>query len=195
MARPELRAELRRIDDVPQRRHRGLGVVLGGRDHRRRRVDRPVVGLPDRLRPHGADVRAVRHPHARGGPQAALHQQAGQRLGGDLAGRLPDLDADRPLPSRALRPPQGGVRTERARHRLLRRLPVRPPGAGPAAGARRGGHLGVEELRPAVPVAQVPRLPAHVALDPRRPGCCCGRCCGPPPGGGGSTRCCGGCRG
>ena len=29
-ARPELRADLRRIDDAAQRGHRGLGVAVGG---------------------------------------------------------------------------------------------------------------------------------------------------------------------
>ena len=88
-------------------------------------LDNPL-GLPGRLRPDGADVRPLRHPHARGGPQAPVHQQAGQRLGRHLADRLPGLDAHRPLPAGPLRPPQGGVRARRARHRLLRRLPLRP---------------------------------------------------------------------
>ena len=69
-----------------------------------------------------------------------------------------------------LRPPQGGVRPERAGHRLLRRLPLRPASAGPPPGPRRGGHLRVEELRPAVDLGADPRLPAGLALHPRGPG-------------------------
>ena len=196
MARPELRAELRRIDDGATPSPSAsvwfwVAVLIGGAVW----IDRWWAYLR-RLRPDGADVRALRHPHARGRPQAPVHRQAGQRLGRHLAGRLPHVDAHRPLPARALRPPQGGVRPERARHRLLRRLPVRPPGPGPAAGARRGGHLGVEELRPAVRGHS--RYPAYrrtslsiLGVQARA----VGGAVGDHRAGGGSTRCCGGCRG
>ena len=67
-------------------------------------------------------------------------------------------------------------------HRLLRRLPVRPARARPPAGARRGGHLGLEELHPAVQVPAV-RSPSGRArlVHPRRCRWSCGPCCGRPP--------------
>ena len=151
-----------------------------------------VVVVPGRLRPDGPDVRPVRHPHARGGPQAPVHQQAGQRLGGHLADRLPHLDAHLHLPARPLRPPQGGVRAARAGHRLLRRLPVRPADPRPPPGPRRRRHLGVEELHAAVPVAPDRRPTGGSRCRSSASRSSCGRSCGRPPAGGGSTRCCGG---
>ena len=127
----------------------GGGLVLGGAHHRRRGVDRPVVELSGRLRVDGTDVRALRHPHARGGAQAALHQQAMERLDRHVGGGLPRLHAGPAVPPRALRPPQGRVRARRARHRLLRALPLHAPGAVPAPVSRRRRHQRVEELRAA----------------------------------------------
>ncbi len=154
MARPELPPRAAPDRQPAQRHHRGVGVAVGGGGHRRSGVDgRPVVGLPGRLHPDGSDVRPLRHPHARGGPQAPVHQQAGQRLGRHLAHRLPDLDPHLPLPPGPLRPPQGGVRPPRAGHRLLRRLPLRPgyPGAGGWCATRwasRGGRTSPRCSRP-----------------------------------------------
>ena len=64
----------------PQRPLGRRGVVLGRGGHRWRGLDRPVVELPDRLRPHGPALRPLRHSDARGGAQAPLHQQAVERL-------------------------------------------------------------------------------------------------------------------
>ncbi len=170
MARPELRQDLRRIDDVRNAVTVAsvwlwVAVIIGGAV-----VDRPVVVLPGRLRPDGPDVRPVRHPDARGRPQAAVHRQAGQRLGGHLADRLPHLDPHLHLPARPLRPPQRGVRAHGAGHRLLRRLPVRPADPGTAAwSATRSGISGWKNFTPLFrPREQAARRVA--AVDPRCPG-------------------------
>ena len=146
MARPEVRQGLRRIADVRNAVTVAsvwfwVVVLIGGAVW----LDNPLAYLAAFIL-MGPMYAALRHPHARSGPQAPVHQQAGQRLGRHLAHRLSDLDADLDLPTRPLRPPQGGVRTPRAGHRLLRRLSLRPAHAGPAPGPRRGGHLRVEEL-------------------------------------------------
>ena len=126
MAIPELRPALRHIDNA----RNALTVVsvwfwvvliIGGAVW----LD-AVVELPDRLRPHGADVRPLRHPHARGGAQAPLHQQAVERLDRHLGHRLPGLHPGAALPPGPLRPPQGRVRARRARPRLLPALPAAP---------------------------------------------------------------------
>ena len=84
---------------------------------------------------------------------------------------------------------------ERARHRLLRRVPVRPPDPGPTAGARCRGHLGVEELHPAVPVPA--RSPPTGAPRCRSSAsrCCCGRSMWAATGRWWIYPCCGGSRG
>ena len=77
---PELRTELRRIDDL-----RNAGTVVatwaaGPRHHRAGRVDRPPARLRRGLRAHGPGLRPLRDPRPRGRPQAAVHQQALERL-------------------------------------------------------------------------------------------------------------------
>ena len=52
-------------------------AIIGGGD-----VAGPPARLPGRRRAHGCDPRPLRHPRPRGGPQAAVHRQAGQRLVG-----------------------------------------------------------------------------------------------------------------
>ena len=180
----------------PAQRHLGGGgVVLGRADHRRRGVDRPVVELPDRLRADGPDVRPLRHPHARGGAQAPLHQQALERLDRQVGRRLPRLHAGAALPAGALRPPQGRVRPGRARHRVLRALPVHAPGAARAGSSATpsgsaGGRTSSRWSRTRCTSRSAPS--ASPSSASRR---CCGRPCGPPPAAGGSTRSCGGCPG
>ena len=91
--------------------------------------------------------------------------------------------------------PSRGVRSERPRPRLLRRLPLRPPHAAAPTGARRRRHLGVEEFRSPPQVRPLPRGPAHHPAPPGRPGAALGDLVGGHRDAGGSTPCCGGCRG
>ena len=83
----------------------------------------------------------------------------------------------------------------RARHRVLRALPVHAAGAAPPPLPRRGRDQRVEELRAAREEHARQAVPAHRPLDLRASRPCCGRPCGPPPAAGGSTRSCGGCPG
>ena len=169
MARPELRQDLRKISDLRNAISvisvwMYVAVLIGGAVW----LDNPF-GLPRRLHPDGAHVRPVRHPHARSSPQASVHQQADQRLGRDLADRVPDLDSHLDLPAGSFRPPQRGIRPTRTGHRLLRRLPVQSTRPDPTSGSRRGRYLGVEELHAAVQGAPTQGHATGGRVDPRRP--------------------------
>ena len=197
VARPELRRDLRRIADA-----RNASTVASLWAYVAAIVGGAVWlgtwwSLRRGLRAHGTDVRALRHPHARGGAQAPVHQQAGQRLGRDVADRLPGVHAHRAVPPRPLLPPPRGVRPRGARHRLLRRLPLRPghPAPSPRCATRWASRAG-RTSRALLRARARRRAPGPwCALDPRRRRPCCGRCRGLATGRGGSTRCCGGCRG
>ena len=195
MAIPEIRPSLAPYRQRAQRHHRGVGLVLRGAPGGRGGVARPLVELPDRLRAHGTDVRPLRHPDARVGPQAPLHQQAVERLDRHLDHRLPRVHSRAALPPRPLRPPPGRVRARRARHGLLRPVPLHQGRAATTALPRCGRHLGLEELRP--PRQGHPEQAASGPSGSRSSASkrCCGPCPGWPPDGGGSTRCCGGSRG
>ena len=123
-----------------QRRHRRRHLGAGARHHRARRVDRSPARLRGGLRAHGPGLRPLRDPRPRGRPQAAVHQQAVERLRGPLAGRLPVVRAARRVPPRPLRPPQGRVRARRARHEPLQRLPDHRGELPPQDVARRARH-------------------------------------------------------
>ena len=132
---------------------------------------------------------------ARGGAQAALHQQAVERLRRQVDRGLSGLHAGAALPAGALRPPQGRVRARRAGHRLLRGRTrahaVRCAGACSATpSASAGGRTSCRWSRTRCTSRSVP---SGCRSSPCRP--CCGPSCGRPPGAGGSTRCCGGCPG
>ena len=170
MAIPALRADLRRIDNARNARLGGGRLVLGRPHHRRRRVDRPVVGLRDRLRADGTDVRPLRHLDARGGAQAPLHQQTVERPDRQVGGRLPGLHAGAALPAGPLRASQGRVRAGRAGHGVLLPLSVHAPRPAPPSLPRRGRHQRVEELRAAGQEHAAQALPPHRPLDLRHPG-------------------------
>ena len=106
-----------------QRRQRAAHRGPAARHDRRGRLDRPPAGLRRGLRAHGPGLRPLRHPRPRGRPQAAVHQQALERRRRSLGAVVPVVRAARRLPARPLRPPQGRVRAQRARHEPLQRLP------------------------------------------------------------------------
>ncbi len=170
MAIPGLRGDLRRIDNGRNALSVAGGVVLGGVDHRRCRLHRPVVELSDRFRLDGADVRPLRHPHARGGAQAPLHQQALERRRRQVGGGLSGLHPGAALPARALRPPQGRVRARRAGHGVLLAVSMHAPGPVPAPRPRCRGHQRLEELRPARQEHAAQAVPPDRPLHLRRPG-------------------------
>ena len=105
---------------------------------------------------------------------ASLSHEAAHRLlfpnkrVNDWVGRwivgLPGVDLHRHLPAGPHRPPQGGVRAQRARHEPLRGLPDQPGVAAPQAHPRRGRHLRVEE-----PPQHHPRRPPPGLRHPRPP--------------------------
>ena len=117
-------SEFRGADSVVAERVVG-GVPLGAD----RRCDRArgVVGQPDRLRgrvlpdgPRGAQFASLMH-------EAAHRLLFANRRANDLVGRwlarLPGLHVNRCVPPRAHGAPPPGVRSRRARHPALRRLP------------------------------------------------------------------------
>ena len=177
---PELRVELRRIDDL-----RNAGTVVatwapGARHDRPGRVDRAPARLRRRVRPHGPGVRPLRDPRPRGRPQAALHQQAVERLGRPLAGGLPVVRAARRATGAATSPttrtssvPASPTSTSTTAIRSPRRASVARCGA--TRGAPPGGRTSraccaafrSKDARPIalrIGVMQLPLIAAAIAI-------------------------------
>ena len=191
MAVPAVREDLRRIANV---RNVAVGRrALGGhhRPHRRDRVERQPLRVRGDLRAHGPDVRPVRDPRPRGRAPAAVLVEALERPRGPLAPRLSGVRAVRGLPALPLRPPQGRVRSPRARPRPVQRLSGHPVVVAPQAAARRGRHLGVEEPQAAAAGDDVEDRPPVRQPHRRRPGRAAGSGPGCSPAAGGCTRCSG----
>ena len=161
---PEIRTDLRRIDDLPQRRQRAADARPARGHDRRRGLARQPGGVGRRVPAHGAGARPLRHPRPRGRPQAAVHQQALERLRRAVAPGLPGARAVRRLPPLALRPPPRGVRAERARHEPVRRVPGHPGVVPAQAAARRGEGQRVEEPAGPAPGGAQPLGAGPVAL-------------------------------
>ena len=192
---PPLRAELRRIPSFRNALERRQHVRADARHHRRRRVDRPVVGLPPGLPAHGTGARAARRADARGRPPPAVPEQGGQRLGRPLAARLPVVHADRPVPPGPHGAPPRGVRPGGARHGPLRRLPHPARLVPPQALARRHRPDGLEAAEGPVPGHPLERR-RHAARGPldRRGAARAAPRLGLSPATRSSTGCCGSCR-
>ena len=192
MAIPELRPALRHIDNVRNAWTVALGVALRGGPRRRRGLARHVVGLRHRVRPHGPDVRPLRHPHARGGPQAPVHQQEVERLGRHLDHRLSRVHSRFSSTAECTSPT---TRTNSVPASPISPSTVRTPARGPTCAAVSGA------TRSGSPAGRTSLLSSRTSATPgsgasgspfsgyRR---CYGRCHGWPRAVGGSTRCCGG---
>ena len=153
MARPELRQDLRRIDDVRNARHAWSSVwcwvalIIGGAVW----LDSPLAYLAAfvLMGPMYARFAILMHE--------AAHKLlfTNKRVNDWVGTWLIAYPTWTPI-SIYRRGHFAHHKEEfgpaRAGHRLLRRLPVRPARTRPTAGPRRGGHLGLEELHPAVQV-------------------------------------------
>ena len=179
VCRPELRPALRRIDD---RRNAlsvaGLWLATAALVALAVWSGRPVC-LRGRVHRHGSGPRPLRRPDPRGRPQALVLDPGGQRLGRDLAHRLPGVHPHLLVPPGPLRPPPRGVRARRAGPGLLRRLPVPAPDPGPPAApatrwASRAGRTSPPLLRSVDLGPDAPAGPVH----PVGPGRAVGRVVG-----------------
>ena len=155
-----------------QRRHRGRGVAVGGRPHRRRGVDRQpwwaYLAAFVLMGPMYARFAILMHEAAH---KLLFTNKRVNDWVGTWLHRLPDLDPDLHLPPGPLRPPQGGVRPPRAGHRLLRRLPLRP--APPCRRRLVRDAVGISGWKNFTPLFKALRShgrPAGGRLHPRRAG-------------------------
>ena len=176
---PEVRAELRRIDDL-----RSAGTVVATWAQALGTIGLAVwIGHPLAyvaafvlMGPAFARFAILAHEAAH---KLLFTNKRCERRRRPLARRLPRLRAARRLPTGPLRAPQGRVRAQRARPQPLQRLP-RHRGQPPSeALARRPRHVGLEEpqgpparlhqpVGPAgrirIAVAQVPLVVAAIAV-------------------------------
>ena len=162
---PQVRAELRRIDDLRNVGTRRALLGPGARHDRRwpcgSATRSAYVAAFVLMGPAFARFAILGHEAAH---KLLFTQQAGERRRRPLGRRLPGVRAARRLPPRPLRPPQGRVRAQRARPQPLQRLPDHRGQLPAQAVARRPRHLGLEE-----PQGPPPRL--HAAQPPGRSPC------------------------
>ncbi len=179
-----------------QRPHRGPGLAVGGRRHRRRRVDRRPAGPTwppssswGRCTP-GSPSSCTRRPTSCCSPTSGPTTGSGPGSSpiptwtpisiyrrGHFAHHKEEFGPKEP--DMAF---YGGYRCDR---RTLGRRLVRDA----------VGISGWKNFTPLFKALKRRAVPADLGLDPRRAGAPVGGRCGRPPAAGGSTRCCGGCPG